>query len=312
MNYIRNAKSKLMVVGMINETLLKIIIDGLIRGGSYSLIALGLTLLYGVARIVNMSHGSLFMLSVYIYYAFSTPLILGLNPWLALIMAILFMGVFGAIMHRLAVHPILGDDVAIMVVTITIAVAIQALVIMFFGGETIGLISPIESSYFEFLGVTVSWLSVMTLILSLSLFALIALFISKTKIGKAMQALSQDREAAMLMGINTNRLYILTMILSVILASIAGFIYCIPYRMVYPGVWLNAIISAFAIVIVGGLGSIKGSLIGSFVIGYAEIIVRELHTEGGAIVPLAPLSVMIAVLIIRPKGLFGKRVEMED
>jgi branched-chain amino acid transport system permease protein len=290
----------------------EIIIKGIIQGGSLSLIALGLTLLYGVSRVVNMSHGALLMLSVYIYYALSTPLILGLDPWLALIMAILFMGVFGAIMYRLTIHPILGDDVAIMVVTITIGVALQALVVMFFGGENIGLISPIELGYIEILGVSVSWISIITLIVSLSLFALVALFINGTKIGKAMQALSQDREAAMLMGINTNRLYVLTMILSVVLVSIAGFLYCIPVKLVYPGLWLSTIISAFAIVIVGGLGSIKGSLIGSFIIGYADTIVRNLHPAAGSIASLVPLSVMVAVLLIRPKGLFGKRVEMED
>jgi len=296
---------------MAEINVLKILIDGLIRGGSYSLMALGLTLLYGVTRIVNMSHGSLFMLGVYIYYVFST-LISGIDPFLALIMAIIFMGVFGAILHRLAVHPILGDDVAILVVTITIAVAVQALVLMFFGGETISIIDPIGLGYIEFLGLTLSGTSIMTLLLSLSLFAFIALFLNKAKIGKAMQAVSQDREAAMLMGINANRLYTLAMILSAILASIAGFFYCLPIRMVGPSIWFSAITSAFAIVILGGLGSVKGSLIGSFVIGYAEITMRELITEGGAIVPIAPLSVMIVVLIVRPKGLFGKRVEMED
>jgi branched-chain amino acid transport system permease protein len=301
-----------MVVWVMDANLLKILVDGLFRGGSYSLMALGLTLLYGVARIVNMSHGSLFMLSVYIYYIFST-IILGLDPWLALMVTILVMGVIGAIIHRLAVHPVLGDDVAILVVTITIAVIIQALVMMFFGSsQAINLKNPMDFGYFKFYGLEISWTSVITFVLSLSLFALVTLFISKTKIGKAMQALSQDREAAMLMGINTNRLYTFTMILSAILASLAGFMYCVPTRSVVPGVWLSAITSAFAIVILGGLGSIKGSLIGSFVVGYSEIIVRNLHSEGMALMPLAALCVMITVLIIRPKGLFGKRVEMED
>lgn len=293
------------------EELLEIIIEGFIRGGTYSLMALGLTLLYGVGRIVNMSHGAIFMLGVYMYYAFST-LILGLPPFLALIMAILVMGLIGAIIHRLTVQPILGDDVAILVVTMTIAVAIQAVVLIFFGGETVYIINPIDFGYFKFLGVVLSWTSAITFFLSLSLFLLVALFINKSKVGKAMQALSQDREAAMLMGINVNRLYTLTMILSVILATIAGFMYCIPVKSAGPSIWFNAIISSFAIVILGGLGSIKGSLAGSFIIGLAESAVIKLHTEGGSIVLIAPLTVMIAVLLIRPKGLFGKRVEMED
>lgn len=309
--------------------LLEVLIPGMFRGSYYSLMALGLTLVYGVGRIVNLAHGSLIMFGVYMYYVFSI-LILNVHPFLAIVMAMLFMGVIGALAHRSAIHPVLGDDAAIMVVTLTLAVLFNELTIMFFTAKSIDIINPIKSGSiefnlfgwvcsfswtlgnFKFLGVTMSWTQVITFFLAMLLFAIVALFINMSKIGKALQAMSQDREAAMLMGINVNKLYIFTMFVAAMLAAIGGIMYSLPSASVNPMLWVSSIVPTFAVVILGGLGSIKGSLLGSFLVAFSEQIVYKAVPQGGAITLVAPLVVMIVVLLIRPKGLFGKRVEMED
>lgn len=305
-----------------------IIMSAIFRGGSYALMALGLTLVYGVGRIVNLAHGSLIMFGVYMYYAFS--MIFNIHPLLAMVMAILFTGIIGLIFHRLTIHPVLGDDVAVMVVTMVASVLFSGLILMFFTAQTRNIVNPIKSGSIEFnlfgwvcsiswklgnftfLGVLVSWTQVVTFLLSVTLFALVSLFINMSKTGRALQATAQDREAAMLMGINVNRVYMFVMLIASILAAIGGIMISLPGEDVNPTLALNSIVSTFAIVILGGLGSIKGSLVGSFIISFFEQYVYFTVPEGLGIMSISPLATMIAVLMIRPKGLFGKRVEMED
>jgi branched-chain amino acid transport system permease protein len=290
---------------------LEVVIYAVVQGGYYSLMALGLTLVYGIGRIVNLAHGSLIMLGVYAYYVFST--ILKIDPFLAIVMAMLLTGIIGAITHRSSIHPVLGDDVAIMVVTLTIGVLLSEVLIMFFTSKTVSIINPLKPfGHIRFLGVLLSWTQVISFFLSVALFFLVTLFINVSKIGKALQAMAQDREAAMLMGINVNALYVLVMIMAAMLAAIGGIMVSLPGASVVPNLWINSIVSTFAIVILGGLGSIKGSLLGSLIVAFSEQIVYYTLPQGGGMILIAPLAVMVAVLLVRPKGLFGKRVEMED
>jgi branched-chain amino acid transport system permease protein len=297
------------------DKITEILVWGTLIGGSYSLVALGLTLMYGVARVINLAHGALYMLGPFLYYGFSFMILnLGLDPWIVLLITLIFTGILGAILYRITIHPILGDEVAQLVVTITLAVLLANLVLILFGSNFVRIISPFgEEVFVNYLGVALPFSLVISGCLSVSLFAVIALFINKFKIGKAMKALSQDRESAMLMGINVNRLLILTMFLSTVMAALAGFMATVSsLGLAIYYMWFNPLTASFAIVVLGGLGSIKGSLIGSFVIAYAEQAVRTLFEQGGAIISVAPLAAMIIVLLVRPKGLFGKRVEMEE
>jgi branched-chain amino acid transport system permease protein len=295
--------------------IIQILVQGTLAGGSYSLIAVGLTLIYGVARVINLAHGAFYLLGAFACYGFISMILgLGLNPWYALLTTLIFVGILGAILYRSTIHPILGDEVAQLVVTITLAVLIADFVVVIFGSSWVNLRFPFEDFYFIFLGILLSFSSVTNFSLSISLFVVVAIFVNKSKIGKAMRALSQDREAAMLMGINTSRLLMFVMTLSTILAAIAGFMAGIssPQGLIIYYMWFNPMTTAFAIVVLGGLGSIKGSFIASFIIAYAEQAIIVLVPQGGTIVPVAPLTAMIIVLLVRPKGLFGKRVEMED
>jgi branched-chain amino acid transport system permease protein len=298
-----------------------IIINGTILGGLYALLAIGFTLSYGVSRVVNLAHGAFFMIGAFIFSALGPFLLsilspLGVTstliPLLALILATIFVGIAGSIVYRLTIHPILGDEVAVMVVTISVALIIQQLVLIVFGFSA--PVTPFVTGSIEIIGVVVTHMKLLALGLSLGLFVGLWAFINYSKIGASMRAVSQDREAAMLMGVNTERLYMLTMGISTVFATLAGvfFTAAIHAGQAHPHIWLEPLWASFAIVVLGGLGSIKGTLIGGFIIAFVEHSVAEIFvSQGGVIVRAIPIATMVLILLVRPKGLFGKRIEME-
>jgi branched-chain amino acid transport system permease protein len=266
------------------------------------------------------------MLGAYMFYVFQTSWIPAifqnlLDPLqislLAIILAVIFVAFIGGVIYRLTIHPVLGDEVAVMVVTICLALSFQQVILVIFGTAFPPIGWPADSflasAFIKILGVNLVYSRIVAFVAALALFGIMLLSIAKTKIGKAMRAVSQDREVAMLMGINTTRLYMLTMGISALLAAAAS-ILIITSTGTGGGawLWLHPLALSFAIVILGGLGSIKGSLIGGFIIGYAEQTVAFANPESGAIVGVVPLAIMTIVLLLRPKGLFGKRVEMEE
>lgn len=289
-----------------------IIIDGLVTGAVFALLAVGFTLIYGVAGVTNLAHGSFFMLGAYMFSVFGPHGFLQLEAIQALILATIFVAIIASIFYRLSINPIIDDAVAVLVVTVSVAIIFQQIVLLVFGPGFF-VVPPFTSGSTAILGLMTPNSRLVSAVISMALFISLWIFISRTKIGAAMRAASQDREVAMLMGINTERLYMLTMAISAALAGIAGiFIGSSTTGVAAASMWLSPLAMSFAIVILGGLGSIKGTLIGAFIIGYAESAVANLVPEGGAIVSVVPFLVMVLILVIRPKGLFGKRIEMEE
>ncbi|MFB0522258.1 MAG: branched-chain amino acid ABC transporter permease [Candidatus Bathyarchaeia archaeon] len=300
------------------ETLL---LYGAITGAVYALLALGFTLIYGVAEVVNMAHGALFMLGAYMFFTFSLapknpPLWIAspfaLEPGLALIAAMIFVGIVGSIIYVLFINPVIKDTLASIVVTVALAIVLQQVIYIEFGGVH-RAVFPFASGSTTILGVTMTYTKLIAFGASLILFAIISLLIGKSKIGKAMRATAQDRETAMLMGINTTRICMLTMFISASLAALAGILISgSTSQVATPQMWLTPLSMSFAIVILGGLGSIKGTLIGAFIVGYAENAVALLIPGGSFLKGAVALAIMVSVLLIRPKGLFGKRIELEE
>ena len=294
-----------------------LIILGALSGAVYALLALGFTLIYGVADVVNMAHGAFYMLGA---YAFSVFLIhLGYdsitNPSslllvTALILAAILVGFVGIIIYRLLVHPLIEDTLSVMVVTIGITLILQQVILLAFGDVDMR-VPRLLGGYGVLLGVKVARHELLSFVLSLVLIAILWIFIARSKIGGAMRAAAQDREVAKLMGINTERLYMLTMAISASLAAIAGIFLNPPAASPLLREWTYPLVMSFAIVVLGGLGSIKGSLVGAFIIGYVEQSVRIFFPGMGFLKGAAALTVMVLVLVFRPKGLFGKRVEAE-
>jgi len=288
------------------ETLITLLILGAISGAIYALLALGFSLIYGVADVINLAHGALYMLGAYMFYAFVSSFQLESLP--ALVLAVIFVGFTGMIIYRLFVHPVIEDVLAVLMVTLGVTLMVEQLVRLNFGGGNI-TVNLLQGST-EIVGVTVTIQQLLAFAVSLSLLAVLWIFIAKSKIGGAMRAVAQDREVAMLVGINTERLYMLTMALSASFAALAGILIA-AYTVASPGMWSYPLTMSFAVVVLGGLGSIKGSLVGAFIVGYAEKAVTVLIPQGSYLQGLVALVVMVVVLLVRPAGLFGKRMEIE-
>jgi branched-chain amino acid transport system permease protein len=296
----------------------QVIISGAIISSIYAVVALGFTLIYGVSGIINLTHGAFFMIGAYIYGAFHTyfsslfPAEFSyMAPVLALIVTPILTGIIGSIFYRLTFHQVLGDQIATLVVSICGCIFFQQIIWIIFGSVSAFRlpIPPMITGTFTIIGVSVVSPQALAAVLSLVLFAGVWIFIAKSKSGKAMKALSQDLEAAMIVGISVEKMYMLTSAISAGIASIAAVFFTAMSGAASWDMWLLALAFSFSIVILGGLGSIKGTLIGAFIFGYSIAYITL--AGGGGLVTSFPFIVMIVVLIIRPKGLFGKRVEME-
>jgi branched-chain amino acid transport system permease protein len=298
-----------------------IILLGTVTSLIYALLALGFTLIYGVSGIINLAHGALVMVGAFIFGALGgmpNGFFLTLFParfsYMAIICAFIatpiITGIIGSIFYRLTLHNILGDQIATLVVSICGCMLFAQLLWMQFGSQLSGRYPIIfYTGHFTVAGVTIISAEALGAVVSVLLFVSIWIFISKSKSGLAMKALSQDLEAAMLMGVSVERMYILTSAISGGLASIAGVFFATITGATSNAVWLQALALSFSVVILGGLGSIKGTVIGALIIGYSATAISVL--VGGPLVTSFPFIVLIVVLIIRPKGLFGKRIEME-
>ena len=294
-----------------------IIVFGAISSGMLALLALGFTLIYGVAEVVNMAHGAFFMVAAYIFWlltaSFGVPFEpIQADPILAVIVAILFVAIVGGVFYRVVIHPVLEDQTAVLVVTVGAAIIIQQLMMIEFGSYRRPVIG-IMSGYQTILGVKVPNSQLLAFAVSLVVFAFLWMFIARTKIGTSMRAVAQDREMGMLMRVNTQRLYMLTMGISSLMAAMAGILITASTSgMAYPQMWNEPLYMSFAIVILGGLGSIKGTLLGAFIVGFTENIFVFLVPGGSFLKGAVALAIMVLVIFFRPKGLFGKRIELED
>jgi len=295
----------------------RVAIHGALTSGAFALLAVGFTLSYGVTEVVNLGYGALFMLGAYFFFVFGpSGWWLHLEVLPVIILAVILVGFVGASVYRSIIHPVVDDPLAPIVTTVGGLVIIQQLVLIVFGTEyrPIKFYPTIEDMPppVDILGTSVYPIRVWAFVASLVLFVALWMFVTKTKIGGAMRAIAQDREVAMLMGINTERIYMLTMGISSLLAGLAAILILgSNMETAHPYIWQRPLVLSFSIVILGGLGSIKGSLLGAFIVGYTENAVVTFVPQGGMITSAGYLGIMVVVLLLRPKGLFGKRIELE-
>ncbi len=280
------------------ELALKILIFGAVVSGIWALVASGFSLIFGVARILNFAHGTLFVLSAY----FGIVLIkYGINNYIAFVLGILFAGVIGVIIFRLTISPIKTHEVMVVIVTLAIALLVEQFLLLIFGEHGISfpsLISGIQNID----GVRITNIRILSFFVAMATLILLEVFITRTKTGKMINATSQDMEAAMLMGIDVDRIYLITMFISSILAGLGGLLYSQIFATT-PIVSVKALIYAFAIVILGGLGSLRGSIIASFIVGY--VIVVTITFLGARWSEFVMLLTIISILVVKPTGLFG-------
>ncbi len=282
-------------------TFANIIILGAIWGALYSLIAVGFTLIFGVAGIINLSHGAFYMLGAYLAYTFMS--LLQINVPLSALMAVIGVALIAMLIDRFGIRPMRERHVYVLIITLAFALFFQELMYAIYGphGKPVRSFVQGEMIVGE---VHVSYQKILTFFVAGILVTLLWFFIKKTRTGKSISAVAQNREAAVYMGIQPERVYLITMGISAALAAVAG-VFIAPILEAVPTMWVFPLFKGFAVVIIGGLGSIEGAIIAGMLLGLAETLVSVLISANYP--DLVYLVAIILVLVLRPRGLMGKR-----
>jgi branched-chain amino acid transport system permease protein len=287
--------------------IIDIIISGLISGSVYALLAIGFSLIFGVARIVNFAHTAFYMVAAYCIYFVTQKM--GFHPIWGMVAAIVLVTLLGIISYKVLINPIREHEGAVLIATIALAMIFQEVMSLIFTGSYLSVPSLIKG-YLLILGVKVFYQQLLTFCAALLILVVLWALLMRTKLGLAIRSTAQDREVANLMGINEARIAMMTMGLSVGLAAFTGAV-VVPLTILQPHMWMHPLIMMMAVVVLGGLGSLKGSFTGAYILGFAEALVVFLAPMGAYLKGSVALSVMIVVLLIRPEGLFGVSFEEE-
>lgn len=279
-----------------------LLINGTINSSIYALIALGFSLTFGVAGVVNLYHGAYYMVAAYLTFVLSSA---GLPLWFSAVIALLLVMLLGGVMMK---YPLLylkkkGDSIYLLIFTLGGAYFTQYLINILLGARFYS-IPPFMDQSLTIGSEVVPGSRIFAFIVSVITIVVVMLFIGKTSIGKKITATSQDVYAAELVGINTNLIFVVTAAISALLAGIAGVVIS-PYLSISPTMWLSTLIKAFAIVIFGGLGSLGGSILAAFIMGYLESFIALTWTS--SMTEVAFLVVVFIFLIFKPSGLMGKK-----
>ena len=284
-----------------------ILVTGLVHSGIYALLALGFSLVFGVARIVNIAYAGFYMASAYAVYALLH--VAGLPAPAAVPLAVLAVVGLGVATYRLVVEPVREHESAVLISTIALTLIFQEVVLAAFGGHFLGNPVWVDGTW-EVLGVVVTYQQVFTLGIVAAVLLGTWLLLTRTRLGLAIRATANDREVANLMGMNVRHVEMWTAALSAALAGIAGAVVA-PLVVIDPLMWQAPLVSILAIVVVGGLGSLKGSLAAAFILGYVETGTVFLLPSGSFLRGAVALTIMVMVLLVRPEGLFGVAFEEE-
>jgi branched-chain amino acid transport system permease protein len=275
------------------------ILNGLVSGGIYILVALGLTIVLSITRIVQLAHGEIYMLGAYCVYYLCIAA--GLNFFAALLISMLLVGALGIVLERCFFRHLRGQFLRSLIVGVALMLLIQNGVLVIAGGYPKAMPS-VFPGILSVLGVKVPLERLMVVLIGLGLISAILLFVQKTRIGQAMVAISQDQEVAALQGIDINRISAIAMFLGSALAAVAGGLVGTMLS-ISPLMGGFALIKGIAVIILGGVGSIPGAILGGFIIGLIDGVVPALvstHIAG-----LVGLGLILFILLIRPQGIYG-------
>ncbi|NHJ21358.1 MAG: branched-chain amino acid ABC transporter permease [Candidatus Lokiarchaeota archaeon] len=288
------------------EDIMNMLFNGILNGAVLALISLGYSLVYGVGGIMNMAHGAYFMLTGYL-------LLWGMRIFpgmlfLTVIFVIIIITIIGGLTYILLIKPLQDTHVGVVLITFGLAFLIEQWILIVSGTTSASINDYVLfPGTTEFLGYSMFNQYIFFIIASLVIVSLFALFISKSKLGKSIRAVSQDREAAVLMGINANRVLLYTVMISAFLAAIAASLYLPGAALTGPGMGWTYLTSSFAVIILGGMGSLVGSVVGGYIMGFVTSFTSIFLPNGPSWAHVVPLIVILIVLIIRPRGLFGKK-----
>ena len=284
------------------------LINGMYIGAIYAVIALGYTMVYGIAKMLNFAHGDVIMVGAYISYSITSALGLGVIP--GILVAMVVCTLLGILIEGLAYKPLRGtSSLAVLITAIGVSYFLQNGAQLIWGPANISFDHILNVKPLSFFDgrVLVSAEAFLTLVVAVLVMVGLTLFVNKTKMGKAMRAVSEDRAASQLMGINVNRTISVTFAIGSALAAIAGVLLCSKVSSVYPTVGAMPGIRAFTAAVFGGIGSIPGAMLGGMLMGLIE-------TFGSAYIDILPSDaivfiVLIIILLVKPAGLLGKQVQ---
>jgi branched-chain amino acid transport system permease protein len=281
--------------------LLQTIINGIMLGSIYALVALGLTLIYGILEIPNFAHGALYMIGA--YFSFLVITSLGVSYWLALMISMIFLFFLGMFVERVVYRPLYVQPVInsfIAAVGLILIIENGALAIW---GPAFRRFPRASSTVFHVLGVTITSQRIIVIVTAVLLIMVLQLFIKRTRLGAAIEATSQNRQGAQLMGINTSLVGGITFGIGTALAAVAATLVA-PILLIYPTMGAPVIAMAFVIIILGGMGSFFGAVVGGYLIGLAETLFSAYVTSN--FVDSLIFGILVFILAVRPTGLFGK------
>jgi branched-chain amino acid transport system permease protein len=293
---------------MTYEIFLQHLSNGLALGSLYALIAIGYTMVYGILRLINFAHGDIFMISTYFVFYGVTMFFM---PWgVAFVVAILLTGIFGVTVERLAYRPLRDSPrISVMISAIGASYLIENLAIVIFGGRPKAFPIPdFFNKVAHFNSISIPMANFFIPVITLSSLIGLLYIVNKTRTGMAMRAVSKDYEAARLMGINVDNIISITFAIGSMLAAIGGTMWGIKYPNMIPLLGLMPGLKAFIAAVIGGIGDIKGAVLGGFLLGMSEImIIAFLPTLTGYRDAFA-FILLIAILLFKPDGLLGQNV----
>ena len=287
---------------------LSYLINGLSLGSVYAIIALGYTMVYGIAKMLNFAHGDVIMIGCYVVFTCMSQY--GMHPGVSILAAIVICTCLGVTIEKIAYKPLRGaNSLAVLITAIGVSYFLQNLALLVFGADTKSFTSVVNMPPVRLAGgkLTISAVTIVTVVSCVIIMTCLMLFIRKTKSGQAMLAVSEDRDAAQLMDVNANGTISLTFAIGSGLAAIAGVLLCSAYPTLSPYTGAMPGIKAFTAAVFGGIGSIPGAFVGGLALGVIEILGRAYISSqlSDAIV----FAVLILVLLIKPTGILGKPIQ---
>lgn len=288
--------------------IIQTIISGILLGGIYALISMGLNMILGVVRIINFAHGEFLMIAMYLSFIFYAWV--GLDPYASAILVVIVLFLLGLVTQKGLIEPILDKPASTKIfATLGLSIVLQNLALMVFNANYLSVSTPYQTSTINLFGIAISVPRLIAFIVVIAIVTLLYLFLQNTMVGRAIRAVSMQRQAAYLVGINVKRIYLLAFGIGTALVGLAGSM-LMPIYSVYPTLGASFVLIAFVVVVLGGMGNMFGAFYGGLLIGVIESLAGVLFSPG--LKEVIYFIIFILVLLVKPSGIFSRGKGSEE